>query len=320
MADKRTISRVKRLAFDAPKTGDEAKAATLRRRYRRWSLDNPNFVGVGVGEKISSGQLTGENALRIFVAQKLPKDMILPEEQIPREITFEGERIAVDVEEIGVPQAELSDEVGPGDRIGRAGAYGTLGCYVQLKEAAGPKPPHTLSCAHVLATGGVVGNAIFRTAPAGRRKIGALAGFATLRYSDPDHHHTVDAAIAQLDRSETASIRVPTIGRIRGVQFETPSKVMKFGAVTGYTSGSVDLASHSGWFRYDAPNGGKIDLWFDDVVKCSKYSAEGDSGSAVLDEDTGALVGLHFAGSDSASFYIKIRKVFAELNIELWLP
>jgi hypothetical protein len=55
---------------------------------------------------------------------------------------------------------------------------------------------------------------------------------------------------------------------------------------------------------------------FRDQVLCTRYSASGDSGSAVLNMEK-EIVGLHFAGSDSSSIFNRIGHVLDALSIEV---
>jgi V8-like Glu-specific endopeptidase len=55
---------------------------------------------------------------------------------------------------------------------------------------------------------------------------------------------------------------------------------------------------------------------FRDQVLCTRYTAGGDSGAAVLNKRR-YLVGLHFAGSMSASVFNPVQPVFRSLAIEL---
>jgi V8-like Glu-specific endopeptidase len=55
---------------------------------------------------------------------------------------------------------------------------------------------------------------------------------------------------------------------------------------------------------------------FRDQVLCTRYTSGGDSGAAVLNKRR-YLVGLHFAGSASASVFNPVRHVFRALDIKL---
>jgi hypothetical protein len=56
------------------------------------------------------------------------------------------------------------------------------------------------------------------------------------------------------------------------------------------------------------------DIGFIDQVLCSQYSRPGDSGSIVVDKETGKIVGLHFAGSDEGSVFNPIDAVMKALK------
>lgn len=84
--------------------GDELdlKAATdrilaVKQVHEDDLLAKPNVVGVAIGYRQTSGQITDTLALVVMVTHKVPQSTLDPEDQIP--LTLEG--IPVDVQEVG---------------------------------------------------------------------------------------------------------------------------------------------------------------------------------------------------------------------------
>jgi len=64
-------------------------------------MRKPNVVGVGIGFRQRSGELTDELAIIVSVTHKVPMEDLAPEDRIPSEI----EGVPVDVQVIGIPLA-----------------------------------------------------------------------------------------------------------------------------------------------------------------------------------------------------------------------
>ena len=56
---------------------------------------------------------------------------------------------------------------------------------------------------------------------------------------------------------------------------------------------------------------------FVDQVLCTRYTKPGDSGSLVLDKESGKAVGLHFAGANGGSVFSPIDDVLEALGVTL---
>ncbi|MEQ1931255.1 MAG: hypothetical protein ABL957_12120 [Parvularculaceae bacterium] len=340
MVSRRDIKRVKRLAFETldPKCDPATRKAaeSLRRRVARWSKESPDFVGVGVAEQTTKGQKKGAPALKVYVRKKRARNRVPKSRLAPRFLTVAGARIPIDVEEIGNPRTEVEyytherrRPVGPGLGIGRkdeAWGFGTFGCLVRSTDAS-DRSVYLLSCAHVLAANGLGrnGDPIYQPAPEGTRRladniIARLARYQPFDFSTPDFPHAIDAAIARLEPGVARSNLIPYYGAIGPPKTSQPKQVRMFGAATGARVGDVLDPHFYGDIEFDHPQGGRRKLRFENIVYCTKYSDNGDSGAVVLDAEDGGLVGLHFAGSESASFYIRIGAIFSILQVELWRP
>lgn len=100
---------------------------------------------------------------------------------------------------------------------------------------------------------------------------------------------------------------------VRREGVRTGEILTKSGRTTGVRSGEIIATSAS--VRVRMGDGDSAVLFRDQLVTQS-MSRSGDSGSAVFDE-TGALVGLLFAGSDQATIVNRIANVEERLGVEM---
>jgi len=178
---------------------------------------------------------------------------------------------------------------------------GTLGAFVRVD---GSDVPRVLSNNHVLAdeNRGGVGDEILQPGALdggqpGIDRIAALERFVALEAAGIN---LVDAALAILDDDVEfdASIEaIPTSGAIAAP--EDVEHVVKRGRTTGLTRGIVTaIEVDNVVVRFSTAT-----LRFDSQMEVagaddSVFSKGGDSGSLIVDESSGAGVGLLFAGSD----------------------
>ena len=128
----------------------------------------------------------------------------------------------------------------------------------------------------------------------------------------------VDGAIARIDSNINYATNYLTyIDGVKGVNelAGVGTNVKKLGRTTGFTEGKilqtdviVDVGYDGGVCRFEDQ------LWIETGVTGSPFSAGGDSGSLILDENDMA-VGLLFAGNDTVTFANPIGEVMQELNI-----
>ena len=88
----------------------------------------------------------------------------------------------------------------------------------------------------------------------------------------------------------------------------------KRAAPTDYAVGVITDVDYRLALNYKKPGGGKGRVGLQDQVLCTRYTAGGDSGAAVLNMNE-KIVGLHFAGSPSTSIFNKIQNVIDLLDI-----
>ena len=89
-------------------------------------------------------------------------------------------------------------------------------------------------------------------------------------------------------------------------------KVIKRGRTTGDTESTVKDVHFRFILEYDEV--GKVG--FIDQVLCERYTAGGDSGSVVVEKQTGKIVGLHFAGANGGSVFNPIQDVIKALKFQ----
>ena len=66
----------------------------LKAKHRGMLLALPNVVGVGIGQRITGGQPSGEMAIIVFVSRKVEDEELKQGERIPPEL----DGVAVDVQ------------------------------------------------------------------------------------------------------------------------------------------------------------------------------------------------------------------------------
>ncbi|MFN8448940.1 MAG: hypothetical protein U0521_10185 [Anaerolineae bacterium] len=74
------------------------RASEVQARYADDLMRKPHVVGVAVGYASQGGKATPEIGLVVMVDQKLPPDLLAPQDMIPSEL----DGVRVDVQETGV--------------------------------------------------------------------------------------------------------------------------------------------------------------------------------------------------------------------------
>lgn len=292
---------------------------------RGW-LRSSNVQAVGVGRKRTMGQETGELALRVYVATKRARREL--EASVPSSLAVPGiGQVPTDVLEIGRLRLQSfrgrARPASPGVGIGHGNVTaGTLGCVVRRRGAA---DTFILSNSHILADSGraSIGDPVFQPAPAdaaptSQNQLGRLAAFVPFEFSNDGYPNHVDAAIARVAankaRPEVRLIDVRPVALV--TEITRGMRVLKVGRTTDLTSATVEDVDLKVAARYMTSSGRRRRAGFSKQVACTPFTADGDSGSAVLTED-GSLVGLHFMGSVGLSVFHPMALVFRALDLEL---
>lgn len=298
-------------------------------------LDRANVVGVGLGHKISNGQMSDTPSVMVLVTEKVDESALSASDKISKTVDNQP----TDVLEVGhlfagdhrpaEPLAQLDAQtlarrvrpIRPGYSIGHpqvtAGTAGA-GCY-DISPLPG-KPPryYILSNNHVLANSNNanVGDPIWQPGrvdgggPADA--VGRLARFIPIRFDGTCN--VVDAAIAEvpfdtLDRDiywngyPTSAVKAAAVGML----------VKKTGRTTHFTTGRVTAVNATVNVNY---GGGRVAKFCRQIIT-SDMSAGGDSGSLVLDLENNP-VGLLFAGSSVATILNPIANVQIALRVRVW--
>lgn len=192
---------------------------------------------------------------------------------------------------------------------------GTLGCFLQRTESGGSQQLYMLSNNHVLADtnrlpiGTLIAQPGPEVAPTSSGDVfAALSDFIPIQF--PSTRSTpvmnvFDAAIAMVSDESLISRQ-----RILGIENYSPKvsvalpgmRVIKSGRTTGVTTGIVTATRVNGTqVNYGTRTAPRIATFNDTIqvvsdVTGQPFSSPGDSGSVIVDRDTGQPIALLFAG------------------------
>lgn len=290
----------------------------------------PNVVGYSktLKDKIVKGKPTKVLAIRIYVEEKLPEVQLKAEHLIPK--TIKG--IPTDVVVVGKLRklsikTQRQRPLKAGISIGHKDiTAGTLGYFFARDEDT-----YILSNNHVLCNEnrGKIGDEILQPGPYDGGNIpndvcGALVDFVPIQFTEftcpyrealfkimrffiKAENNLVDVALCSIKVSyEVGFIDVKS--PVKGTNCDPPlnMKVHKTGRTTCHTSnGKIIDLDYVGLIQYSRGM-----VMFEDqiLIEGKSFSAGGDSGSLIFDEDFNA-VGLLFAGSETHTVANKISNV-----------
>jgi hypothetical protein len=216
-----------------------------------------------------------------------------------------------------------------GVEIGPLGGnfVGTLGCFVRRGPQDGPL--FILSNNHVLADVnrfpiGTQFTQPFSTNPAD--VVASLSDFEPIRFPAPGSQprNVIDAAIAGVaDPGQVA------IGRMLNIANYNPQllaarpgmAVIKSGRTTGVTTGTIRAIRVRGALVNFGTRQNPIIATFDNAITISgpqngpAFSAGGDSGSVILDQESGRPVALLFAGDGVTTTACDVAAACARFNV-----
>jgi len=281
------------------------------------------IIGLAYGAKTVEGKLTNQLALKFYVPRKVDESRILKSHLVPETVDLSElgwGRIPTDVEVLReVPSAHA---VGPGSPIAHfAGTAGTVALVVR-KGATTERL--FLSCSHVLAFSGFahdndgIESPVDTDSTKAINQVGTLlpGGFSRLR---ADIVNPCDAALARI----LTPLAPPPPGFPNPVTFRrltrtdlitNPTRPLKrFGAVTGVQNGTT-MGSIGAFPIVDLPGFGSTPVVIDNLIPYTTSSAHGDSGAAIAD-DTGAIIGIHIAGTSTFGFALSIGAVIDTLDV-----
>jgi hypothetical protein len=328
--------------------------ANLLYRYPEHSVDGAaavaraNVHSVGVGEKITKGQPTGQMSLRLHVVQKLPPSLIPTGFELPKE--YRG--IPTDIIEsppvfiqpgralpvAPTPQPSCTSNRDLRQRPVIAGISfsservtgGTLACFCQSTRAGEENSKYALSTGHVMGSifGGGPGDAVLQPAPGDvgmtQDRIGTVHRIVPIQRGR-QASNTVDAGIALLDPAIAIDNQVCTIGALAGLgTARSGLPVIKHGRSTGLTKGVVTETSCHVLVTLRHADLTLVARFTDqiriDTAEPRTFSEGADSGSLIVDPATNRAIGLLFAGPDSGIFAYAnpIEAVFKSLDIAMF--
>jgi len=277
-----------------------------------------NIIGLGIGAKaVDSVVPSNHGVVRVYV-QELPEPTV-PERfgYLPTEVIEVGKIVAYGNQELSAP-------VFCGVSVGHPNvSAGTLGCLVERDGNH-----YILSNNHVLADTNAAnpgdpviqpGSADGGTTP--DDNIATLEPYRTIEFEGPPND--IDAAIALVGDSNQTLVSSEIIdignpGTTPG-SISLNQRVQKGGRTTAHTVGEVDEISADIWVLFREGYAFFENQIGIKSVNTNAFSAGGDSGSLIIDEQTQAPIGLLFAASDfsGSTFANPIDAVLNYYNVTI---
>jgi hypothetical protein len=310
-------------------TAASKQMALLEAEHRSW-VCGEGVQALGIGPKIKDGADTGELALRVYVEAKMADRKI--DHPVPKRVDANAAGpITTDVIEIGRLETELftgtSDPMAPGVGVGNPldDNVGTLGAIVRRRS---DDALALLSNAHVIARDGLatIGEEVVQpsTLDGGQRgtdRVARLARFQPFEFTQTGFPNLVDAAIAELEGGRVSTDLIRILGHApKGItkNVRRGMHVHKIGRTSDLTTAIIQDVHFRLQFRLRQTATRRARVGFRHQVMCTRFTAPGDSGSLVL-SSSGRAVGLHFAGSLTASIFNRIDHVLNALDVDLVL-
>jgi hypothetical protein len=293
------------------------RAYKVLAKHRGRLLRRAGVVAVDVGVRLRRGRPTKTPAIRIHVAEKLPKEALAKTRRFPRAL----KGVPVDVIETNLaplrcPPSSGHLRVFRDPLIGgvaiapsRQREFGTFGAMVRNPENIN----FALTAQHVV-------NAetpVMVQPPQVAQPIGNVAAKVL--------DETMDAALVRLEGRDSVS-GIDGIGPITGVLDPIPLTALPLdvrimGACSGASEGFVTSRSFDIEIQYPSgPVRFKNQLHLVGAVSGQEFSRGGDSGAIVLERHGSRAVGLLFAGESpgGSDFGVAtpIRSILKRLGVE----
>jgi len=331
------------------------KLTTAKHENRLLLRSRPNVIAMDIGYRTKDGKRTPEKVVKVYVSQKLPREMLRDEDVLPDHIGLDNESFPIDVEVGRIDQPQVFNlRVRPlvgGASISssREFAAGTLGVNVTLND----NRTYILTNNHVIAGAnrnrigtGVVQPGRLDGGGATTDTVARLSDFVPLDFGSTTisifgtvitipNPNNVDAALAEVTNSAPSTGEDAFNGADRAIHWVgyprlrgdgTPGlfpllsllgrRVAKMGRTTHYTLGRIVSVFYDTWV---GPYANGSNAWFEDQIRIEglngRFSAPGDSGSLVVDAETNEPIGLLFSGSGNFTNANRIDLVMQSLNI-----
>jgi hypothetical protein len=294
------------------------RVTQVKQRHSTALRAYPNVIGMGVGLKRVGGRLTDEVALRVYVSKKLRPSELARDDILPT---------AIDGISLDVIQKRSRSYLTPADHQSRRAILlggisvinarfsgsGTLGCAV-YDNFTGQQM--ILSNWHVLATSLTAQQNERIIQPGlGGGDIGTNADIVA-RLTRSALTPELDAAVATLSLHRFCTDYLLDLGRVNPIPV-VPAlgmAVAKSGRTTGVTRGTISDLDADFDVDYSELGLGTRHVEHQIVIDDDGFSAPGDSGSLIVD-DQNRPVALLFAGGDSGTDGNPILSVIDALDI-----
>jgi hypothetical protein len=289
-----------------------------------------NVVGVGVGFKVTRGQVTDQPAIIVYVRRKVASASLAAAQTVPTTLgdiptdVIEAGDVTILVTDTATHRARHRPMMGGtscGSRVAVAGA-GTLGLPLVYRNGV----PGLLSNKHVISPNwtttrdpGFVWKGSRTRQPAwldggtGEDEIAEVQDLVPILLGQDNE---VDADYASYLPGQQREAQLLGLGGYTALGDAEPGmEVAKSGRTSGVTTGRRILSVAT---RIIVAYPGMGEVSFVDQVVTEPMLSPGDSGSVIMSGET--VVALGFAGSATLSIATPIKKVFEKLGLSLQGP
>lgn len=284
-----------------------------------------NVIGVGTGPKRRDGRETGEDAVIVFVTEKLPESELAEEDICPKTVQLDDKEVPTDVVQAGDVRAQAVEaEATTPDRTARyrpAPASVSVGHPDVSAGTLGTPPLSTEAGELVFVTNTHVaapppdaadGDPCLQPGPhdggGEDDRIGTLHEFAPISRTEKNRTDSALVAVDPADLRENEILEIGPLAGFREPTFDATHE--KSGRTTGLTSGGLrarDVEIEVRGYYPDEP------VTFAGVDAFDPMSQGGDSGSLIGRRVDGDFYGtnLLFAGSPFVTFGVPWTEVAA---------
>ena len=286
----------------------EVSSLLSTNKFTRRLLSTPNVVSMSYTDEVRNGEKTGKKVLQVGVVKKLKKhELKRPNIRLPKEVLL-GKELAVPVQVVEEGELRLFGRYSGGAQLKvvhkKKTVYGTLGARVKEKNSY-----RVLSCAHVLTLFSEenIGTPIAVAHSSSDDEYTDLGwrvgGQAKVKRSVWRKRLVIrqDIAWADVERTDVSG-NVLNIGRVSGRRKPGVGKRVKI--CGGYSGNSVtgNIANTNATTTY-THNSDKIEFKNLCYIEGNLGFQDGDSGSAVIDEESNALVGIFMGATNLRTYF-----------------
>lgn len=293
--------------------------------WTSWKKNIRGFTGASIGYRIQDGKEKQDNITIIIQVSEKQDWQTNNEGLAPEFVNYRG--ILVDTDVIEAGKAEFQ-KIKPGDSLSRKneqGEWGTVGIKVYRNEKE-RTVYYLLTNFHVagfdLLQKGIYVYDYKVDGPLPNREIVSPAADRSTNqtdtigaFSEGRLSSLLDIALVRLNDGDKMVNQFgdALISNIIDITTD-PIKYLNrtvtlYGAKSGVKKSLVKSVSSQQFFRYT----GAAEMEMTNLIQVEKYSAGGDSGSAVLLDD--AIIGIHVGADNKFSYAIPIKRVLQHFNL-----